>query len=53
MTSHIKGELEMTQTQISCAIALLDRSVPKLALVQHMGPGDEGQHKIEVTLTFK
>lgn len=34
---HFLGELEMTKTQIDVGNSLLDRSVPKLAQIQHTG----------------
>lgn len=37
LQKHVNGEVEMTKTQISAAVALLDRSVPKLAQIQHVG----------------
>lgn len=36
-TKHVKGELELTSTQIAAGTALLDRSVPKLSQIQHVG----------------
>ena len=36
---HALGELEMTSTQVKSAETLLDRSVPKLAQIQHTGEG--------------
>ena len=35
------GELEMTKEQIACANSLLDRSVPKLQQIQHVGDSDQ------------
>lgn len=34
------GELEMTSQQLTAANALLDRSVPKLSQIQHVGDAD-------------
>ena len=39
---HIEGELELSQTQIAAANALLDRSVPKLSQIQHVGDENGG-----------
>ena len=33
----VKGEVEMTTTQVTAALGLLDRSVPKLSAIQHTG----------------
>ena len=33
----VDGELEMNRNQLTAAIALLDRSVPKLQQIQHSG----------------
>lgn len=35
------GEIELTQTQISAINALLDRSVPKLSQIQHVGDSEQ------------
>lgn len=40
LQKHVSGELEMTASQIAAANALLDRSVPKLSQVQHVGDPD-------------
>jgi len=37
MQKHIMGELEMSATQVNAANSLLDRSVPKLSQIQHVG----------------
>ena len=39
------GDLEMTSTQLNAATALLDRSVPKLSQIQHVGD-DKNQVKL-------
>jgi hypothetical protein len=33
----VKGEVEMTPTQVTAALGLLDRSVPKLSAIQMTG----------------
>jgi hypothetical protein len=38
--AHAVGEREMSATQITAACALLDRSVPKLSQIQHVGDND-------------
>jgi hypothetical protein len=43
---HVEGEIEMSSTQIAAANALLDRSVPKLSQIQHVGD-DEQPVRIE------
>jgi hypothetical protein len=40
LQKHAAGEVEMTNSQITAATVLLDRSVPKLSQIQHVG--DEG-----------
>jgi hypothetical protein len=37
---HVEGEIEMTATQVQAANSLLDRSVPKLSQIQHVGDAD-------------
>ena len=47
LDKHINGELEMSATQIAAANALLDRSVPKLSQIQHVGdPENPIEHKM-------
>jgi hypothetical protein len=41
LTKHINGELELSATQVAAANSLLDRSVPKLAQIQHIGDDDK------------
>jgi len=38
---HIDGTLEMSATQVAAANSLLDRSVPKLQQIQHVGDEDQ------------
>lgn len=40
LTKHVNGELELSSTQIAAAQTLLDRSVPKLSQIQHVGDED-------------
>lgn len=47
LQSHAMGELEMTASQIKAAEALLDRSVPKLSQIQHVGDEEGGPVRIE------
>ena len=35
--SHVMGELDMSASQVNAANSLLDRSVPKLSQIQHVG----------------
>lgn len=51
LEKHVKGELEMSATQIQAANALLDRSVPKLSQIQHVGD-EENPIKLEATVKF-
>jgi len=50
LQKHISGELEMSATQVAAANSLLDRSVPKLQLIQHVGDED---HPVELNHTVK
>jgi hypothetical protein len=38
----VNGDVEMTSTQVTAALGLLDRSVPKLQAIQHVGDEDGG-----------
>jgi len=51
MQKHIMGELEMSATQINAANSLLDRSVPKLSQIQHVGD-KENPIQAKVTVEF-
>jgi len=51
LQKHVKGELELSATQIQAANSLLDRSVPKLQLIQHIGDED-GPIRLEATVRF-
>ena len=46
----VSGEIEMTAIQVSAANALLDRSVPKLQQIQHVGDSeaDPIQHSMVI-----
>lgn len=49
LQQHIDGEVEMTPTQVQAANALLDRSVPKLSQIQHVGDEEAPiEHKLKV-----
>lgn len=49
LQQHVDGEVEMTATQIAAAQALLDRSVPKLSQIQHVGDDENPiQHAVQV-----
>lgn len=37
LEKHVLGEIEMTATQVSAAVALLRKCVPDLATVEHTG----------------
>lgn len=40
LQKHVNGKLEMTSSQVNAANSLLDRSVPKLSQIQHVGDAD-------------
>lgn len=44
------GELELTDMQYKTGLALLERSVPKMAQIQ--GPGDDGEHEINLKVSW-
>lgn len=48
----VNGEIEMTAIQVSAANALLDRSVPKLSQIQHVGNADEDPIQHAMTIEF-
>lgn len=44
------GEVELTPTQVQAINSLLDRSVPKLSQIQHVGDRENPlQHAVRVT----
>jgi len=42
LIEHAEGEREMTSTQVSAALGLLDRVMPKLAATTIEGTGEDG-----------
>lgn len=50
LQKHVDGEVELSATQIAAANALLDRSVPKLSQIQHVGDKDQ---PVEVRFKWK
>ena len=49
-TKHLKCEIELSATQIQAGNSLLDRSVPKLQTIQHVGENGGAinhQHTVE------
>jgi hypothetical protein len=46
------GEIELTATQVNAINSLLDRSVPKLSQIQHVGD-PENPVETNLTVTFK
>lgn len=52
LTQCAMGEVELTPVQLGAINSLLDRSVPKLSQVQHVG-GDEGDEPIKHKLTLE
>jgi hypothetical protein len=44
------GEVEATAQQITASIALLDRSVPKLSQIQHVG---DSENPVKVEFSWK
>ena len=52
LQQHVQGKVEMTGTQVTAALGLLDRSVPKLSTVQHVGDSESDPIKTSLTITF-
>ena len=46
------GEVELTPTQVNAINSLLDRSVPKLSQIQHVGD-EENPINHSLTISFK
>lgn len=46
------GEVELTPVQVNAINSLLDRSVPKLSQVQHVGDEDGGPVRHAMTVEF-
>lgn len=46
------GEVELTPTQVNAINSLLDRSVPKLSQVQHVGDSESDPIQHRMTLEF-
>lgn len=47
LQQHVMGEVEMTSSQITAAQTLLDRAVPKLSQIQHVGDENGGPIRVE------
>lgn len=52
LQKHVAGEVEMSATQVAAANSLLDRSVPKLSQIQHVG-GEDGSSPIKHHMTLE
>ena len=46
------GEIELTMIQVNAINALLDRSVPKLSQIQHVGDEDGGPIRSHMVVEF-
>jgi hypothetical protein len=51
LQEHVEGKVELSATQVAAANSLLDRSVPKLQVVQHIGD-EENPVQLTATVTF-
>jgi hypothetical protein len=49
---HVMGKIDMTPSQVAAANSLLDRSVPKLSQIQHVGDEDGGPIQHSMTVEF-
>lgn len=52
LDEHLHGSRELSSSQVASAKILLDKSISNAPTIVE-GPGQDGAHKIEVTLTFK
>lgn len=52
LQDHFNGKRDLSATQLQSAKILLDKSISNAATIV-AGPGDDGAHKIDVTLNFK
>lgn len=52
LQQHVNGEVEMSATQVAAASCLLDRSVPKLKQIQHVGDEDGGPIRHSLVVEF-
>ncbi len=52
LDDHFHGKRDMSATQIQSAKILLDKSLSNAPTIV-AGPGDDGEHKIEITLGFR
>ena len=48
LTQAAMGEIDLTQVQLGAINSLLDRSVPKLSQIQHVGDEDGGPLRINL-----
>jgi len=52
LDEHLHGKRDMLPSQVAAAKILLDKSVSNAPNIV-IGPGQEGQHALEMTLTFR
>lgn len=52
LQAHFDGKRELSSTQLQSAKILLDKSISNAPTVVE-GPGIDGAHKVDITLTFK
>ena len=52
LTQCAMGEVELSPVQLGAINSLLDRSVPKLQTIQHVGDEDGGPVQHHMTLEF-
>lgn len=52
LQSCAMGDIELTPTQLNAINSLLDRSVPKLSQIQHVGDAESPIHMAHRQVTF-
>lgn len=52
LIEHAEGTREMTSTQVTAGLGLLDRVMPKLASTTVEGAGANGEHLAKLTVEY-
>ena len=52
LIEHAEGKRDMSSTQVTAGLGLLDRVMPKLATTTIEGAGEKGEHLTEITVKY-
>lgn len=52
LIEHVEGKREMSSSQVTAGIALLKKVLPDMTENTVQGPGENGEHMVQVTLNY-